>query len=78
MEEGLMDIYTVAWIFWLLLFVAIEGPAIFNKRKGDTLSEHVWSWFSIKQKGAGWRLRRVVLLAFMGWLVLHFMTGGWV
>jgi hypothetical protein len=47
-----------------------------NKQPGDTLSEHVWDWASIKGKGGGWRLRRVGLLMFLAWLVAHFLTGG--
>ncbi len=53
----------------------------FNKKPGDTLSEHVWSWFATQSgstgKPSGWvRARRFALLAFMGWLTAHFMTGG--
>ena len=70
------DLFTAAWVLWILQFAAIEGAALFNKRDGDTLSEHVWRWFSIKEKGAGWRLRRFSLLAFLAWLVAHFLTGG--
>jgi hypothetical protein len=69
--------YTILWIMWILAFLVIEGAAIFNKDPGDTLSEHVWKWFSVTDKGIGWRIKRVILLAFMGWLTVHFMTGGW-
>lgn len=72
-----MSVWTVLWILWLLAFLVIEGAALANKRCGDTLSEHVWAWFSVKGKGWGWRIRRVLLLGFMGWLLVHFMTGGW-
>jgi hypothetical protein len=68
-----------AWIAWLAAFVAIEGKALFNKTEGDTLSEHVWRWFGTAKltKPSGWvRLRRFVLLAFMAWLSVHFLTGG--
>lgn len=71
-----MSSFTWLWLIWLGLFAAIEGAAIFNKQQGDTLSEHVWSWFSIRDKGKGWRSRRFVLLAFLAWLVAHFLTGG--
>lgn len=70
--------YTVLWLIWLALFGAIEGAAIANKKPGDTLSEHVWRWFSISDKGKGWRARRVTLLAFLVWLIAHFLTGGWI
>ncbi|MEU6572302.1 hypothetical protein [Streptomyces sp. NPDC046805] len=68
-----------AWIAWLAAFLAIEGKALFNKTKGDTLSEHVWRWFGTDKltQPSGWvRLRRFVLLAFMAWLSVHFLTGG--
>ena len=70
--------WTVGWILWLGMFVAIEGAALFNKDRGDTLSEHVWHWFSIKGKPRGYKLRRLAFLAFWAWLTVHFFTGGWV
>jgi hypothetical protein len=68
--------YTAAWLVWLLQFAVIEGFALANKQPGDTLSEHVWAWASIKGKAAGWRLRRLGLLVVLAWLVAHFLTGG--
>ena len=70
-----MDPFTQAWIVWGGMFLAIEGAAVFNKRKSDTLSEHVWAWFSIKSKGRGWLYRRAALGGFLAWLTIHFMTG---
>lgn len=70
--------WTVGWVLWLVMFAAIEGAAIFNKKPGDTLSEHVWKWFSIKDKAKGYRRRRFAFLAFWAWLTVHFFTGGWV
>lgn len=72
----MIDPYTAGWVAWLLMFVAIEGAALTNRREGDTLSEHVWRWFSIRRKSSGWRLRRFSLLAFLAWLVAHLLTGG--
>jgi hypothetical protein len=71
-----MTDWTWLWLIWLALFGAIEGAALVNKTKGDTFSEHVWHWFSIREKSRGWRARRFSLLAFLAWLVLHFLTGG--
>ncbi len=71
-----MNGWTAAWIVWLVAFFAIEVPAILDKQPGNTLSEHFWRWFSIKDKGRGWRLRRTTLLALLAWLVAHFLTGG--
>ncbi|AFU61984.1 MULTISPECIES: hypothetical protein [Streptomyces] len=80
-----MSIWTWLWAGWLGAFLVIEGKALFNKEKGDTLSEHVWRWFSTERTAkaagqpTGWvRLRRFTLLAFMAWLSAHFVTGGWV
>jgi len=64
-----MDGFTWAWILWALAFVGIEGAALANKRRGDTLSEHVWR---IRAHKAG----RWGLAAFLGWLVYHFLVEG--
>jgi hypothetical protein len=32
----------------------------------------------VKQKSPGYRLRRLVLVAGLAWLVIRFLTGGWV
>ena len=68
--------YTVAWLLWILAFAGIEGTALLSKDPAGTLSDHVWSWFSIRSKGTAWRLRRFALLAGLAWLVAHFLTGG--
>jgi hypothetical protein len=81
-----MSIWTIGWLLWIGFFVIEEGVALTNKVNGDTLSEHVWKWFAIPEAGTKedgkrpktvlMRLRRFALLAFMAWLVLHFVTGG--
>lgn len=73
--------WTALWLVWIGQFFAIEGPALFNKTSGDTLSEHVWRWFAISgsagaRRSGGYRARRFALLAFLAWLVAHFLTGG--
>lgn len=81
-----MTAFTIAWLVWLAYFVVVEGMALFNSKPGDTLSEHVWAWFGTAVKPgqsgrqrSGWtQLRRFALLAFMAWLLVHFITGGWV
>jgi hypothetical protein len=69
-----MDGFTVAWLFWFAMFAVIEGVALFNKRRGDTLSEHVWKWFSVKEKSGGWLVRRGVLALFLTWLTVHMLA----
>lgn len=71
-----MSAYTIAWIAWMAIFGVVEGLALFNKKPGDTLSEHVWKWFAIKtgKRSDGWR--RTILAMGLLWLALHFLTGG--
>jgi hypothetical protein len=78
--------WTWAWLVWIAYFLVVEGFALFNSRPGDTLSEHVWAWFGTgrrrpgepERQRSGWtQLRRVLLLAFLAWLSIHFLTGGW-
>lgn len=68
-----MSGYTWLWIVWLVQFGAIEGAALIDKHPGDTLSEHVWDVFTIRDKPTGWIWRRGSLLLFLGWLVAHLM-----
>ena len=71
------DTYTWLWIAWLVAFLGIEGAALINKDKGDTLSEHVWKWFSVREAGSKKRTFRIATLgAFMLWLGIHFVSGG--
>ncbi|WP_431728254.1 hypothetical protein [Verrucosispora sp. TAA-831] len=81
-----MSGWTWAWLAWFAWFSVVEGLALANSRKGDTLSEHVWAWFGTQRRQpgeperprSGWtQARRVLLLAFMAWLSVHFLTGGW-
>jgi hypothetical protein len=75
---------TLLWLAWLAIFMVLEGYALLTPRAGDTLSEHVWEWFGIARNGeadkrpisGSIRARRFILLAFMAWLSLHFITGG--
>jgi hypothetical protein len=72
-----MDGSTVGWLAWIAAFVVLEGRALITKRQGDTLSEHVWKWFAIKDKNAkAGQARRAVLLMGLAWLSAHFLTGG--
>jgi len=70
--------YEWAWAVWALMFVVVEGLALHDRRRGGTLSEAVWFVFSIKAKGRAWQFRRFVLVAFLAWLSMHFLTGMWV
>lgn len=65
--------YTVAWLLWLAMFVVVEASALFRRARGDTLSEHVWGWFAVKDKPSGWVARRGVLAVFLAWLSAHLL-----
>jgi len=71
----LADGYTWAWIAWGVAFLGIEGYALARKAPGDTLSEHIWRWFSIKHDGKAKGLRRGILGAGLAWLAWHLMGG---
>lgn len=75
-----MSGWTLLWFGWGVYFLVVEGMALFNSTKGDTLSEHVWAFLGFSggmRYPTGWtRLRRFLVLAFMGWLSFHFLTGG--
>lgn len=73
-------VFTAAWVFILVWFAVWETIAIIRKKRGDTLSEHVWSWFSLRgRKGdlTKWQaLSRFAFLAFWAWITIHFLSGG--
>ncbi len=71
-----MTIPMWAWIAWLLAFLLLEILALRSKAPGDTLSENVWDWASVKGRGRMFRLRRFLLLTLLVWLTVHLMTGG--
>ena len=66
--------WTIGWLLWGGMFVALEGAALLNKKKGDTLTDHVRKWGSVTEKSRGWRWRRITLLSFTIWLTVHFNT----
>lgn len=75
-----MSVWTVAWVLWIAAFAVIEGLALARKEKGDTLSEHVWKWFAVKDENAHpvWRwVGRVLLLTGGVWLTGHLAFGWW-
>jgi hypothetical protein len=84
-----MGVWGWLWVSWIGLFLVLEGIALARRKYGDTLSEQVWNWFGIGKKdpqtgelirpASSWHVqsRRVALLAFLIWLTVHFMTGGY-
>jgi len=74
-----MSGYTLAWVAWGAAFAVIEGKALADNRRNDTLSEHVWQIFAVRDRNAPYgQLRRAILVMGMAWLAGHFITGGWV
>jgi hypothetical protein len=55
------------WIGWILLFFAIEIPAVLNDESTDTLSEHVWA---IVASGS---LGFFLVAGLLAWLAYHFL-----
>jgi hypothetical protein len=72
------DIWTAVWLAWALLFAGIEGVALTNDEKGDTLSEKLRNWSGIKSNGGrsprSWVIFSALLLFFV-WFPIHILTG---
>lgn len=69
--------YTWAWALWALAFFVIEGIALKDPDRGDTLSEYVW--YAMFTGKAGFSPRSVVfylVAGFMVWLTVHFVFKG--
>ena len=66
------------WLVWIAAFFAIEIPALFNKKDGDTLSEVIRYWFGFSKRAGdiqswGMRGRRVSFYLISAWFVAHIM-----
>lgn len=75
-----------------LAIAIIEGIALFNSKRGDTLSEHLWAWLGTRRSiiyspgiinskvvvTPKWTLRvaRILFFGFLIWLAFHIATGG--
>jgi hypothetical protein len=71
-----MDIWTLRWMLFGLLFVVIEQLAMMAKR--GTLSEQVWLWLAVGKPLTRlvW-VRRAFFIALWIWLTWHFLEGIW-
>jgi len=70
-----MSGWTMAWLIWGLMFVAVEGVALVRRTPGATLSEHLQAFFAVRDKPWGWRGRRAALVAALAALAAHLV--GW-
>ncbi len=70
--------YTLGWILWVVGFLGLEYAAIKDRRKGDTLSEHVWATIGTKTatKTTVMWVFRIGLGGLIAWMIPHFFTGG--
>lgn len=73
-----MTVWLALWISWGVMFLTIEGVALFNKSFGDTLSEHFWRWLKVGDRSPTWLVwtGRAGVLLFCAWLGLH-LSFGW-
>jgi len=69
--------YTIGWILWVLGFLGLEYAALKNRRRGDTLSEHVKAVIgtNTKTRTAAMWAARIGLAGLIVWLIPHFFTG---
>lgn len=69
--------YTWLWVIWLAAFGVIEYAALKNKKKGDTLTEHVRKLIGTNTPGRNWEnwVFRVILGGGIIWAIPHFFTG---
>ena len=67
------------WVVMLGLFFAIEVPAIFNKKKGDTLSEVIRFALGFSKRsqvqGTAMKWRRGSFYAACAWFIAHIAFG---
>lgn len=73
-----MTVWFYIWLTLGLAVAAFEGVALFNKRTGDTLSEHFWRWLKVGDPRPTWLVwtGRAGVLLFCAWLGLH-LSFGW-
>ena len=69
--------WTLAWLLWIAAFAVIEGAALVNDKRGDTLSEHFRRWFRTDTH-RGRTAWLVVSGVFFAWFLIHIATpAGW-
>lgn len=70
-----MSVWTWLWLAWIGVFAAIEGIALLNDAREDTLSEHLRRWLRTDTK-RGRTVWVVVSGVFFAWFVVHIAFPG--
>ena len=65
-----MSVWTILWGLWGVMFAAVEGAALVNDNRNDTLSEHFRKWFRT-DTNHGRTAWVIVSGIFFGWFVVH-------
>lgn len=72
----------VSLVVLFLLFLPVEIMAYRDGKPGGTLSETVWKYIVYPEKTSrGYRYRRLMRIGLavgLGWLSVHFLSGGWI
>lgn len=68
-----MTLFGWLWIGWIAAFFIVEGVALHNDMPGDTLSEHLRQWLSVKTK-LGRTVFLVLWAGFAVWFCVHIIT----
>jgi hypothetical protein len=74
-----LDVFTVVWVAVFVVGGVTELVALLNRRDGDTLSEHVWRVFRVRDPRPTpvvLILRGLMILVLI-WLTGHFGMGWW-
>lgn len=71
--------FTVIWILLGVVGGVTELIALFNRKDGDTLSEHFWKVARVddpRPTPMAWTIRGLIALVML-WLAGHFSMGWW-
>jgi len=71
---------TAFWILWAAVGGVCELVALWSRRRGDTLSENVWSVLRVGRDSRYpwlWYTLRSLTAAVCLWLAGHFAMGWW-
>lgn len=64
----------VVWLAFLALFLGLEIYALATRKV--TLSTVLIELFSLRQKGPYWKLRRILFVCIVAYVVVHLITAG--